>query len=280
MKKTKKKHKMYFNPEDPKKSFNVYYNKNPDDTIPIKFATLYDVKNTIIKLERLYKQKKYQHDRIFKVAMIMQVRLRVIYNRFKKGFDRYRLATRYLNFLNKRTTLTTENRFTLSFKFYIKKSKDKSKDKRKILLEKCGIPDTKETSHCFNDTTHHTCCHLGKDAREYAGKSGNPIGKVSERMFKIKNKRPPNPNEKTPWCTCFGSSVCGYYADRFDDGTKIKFINNPRKNQVAINIPNKNCEKYTRNFMSVSTHGTPGVVSKNGGECHEKDQIKFVDIHY
>ena len=28
---------------------------------------------------------------------------------------------------------------------------------RKQLLEECGLPDTAETSHCFSDSTHHTC---------------------------------------------------------------------------------------------------------------------------
>ena len=32
-------------------------------------------------------------------------------------------------------------------------------DKRQCLLNKCGLPDIPETSHCFNDATHHTCCY-------------------------------------------------------------------------------------------------------------------------
>ena len=39
-----------FNPDNPKKSFDVYIDKNPKDTIPIKYKTLDDVKNTIKKL--------------------------------------------------------------------------------------------------------------------------------------------------------------------------------------------------------------------------------------
>ena len=38
----------------PDKSFDVYIDKNPKDTIPIKYATLEDVKRTIDKLETLY----------------------------------------------------------------------------------------------------------------------------------------------------------------------------------------------------------------------------------
>ena len=44
--KTKKKQFLY-NPDDPKKSFDVYIDKNPDDTIPIKYTTVSDVKKTI-----------------------------------------------------------------------------------------------------------------------------------------------------------------------------------------------------------------------------------------
>ena len=46
-----------FNPENPDKSFDVYIDKNPKDTIPIKYTTISDVKNTIRKLEHLYKKK-------------------------------------------------------------------------------------------------------------------------------------------------------------------------------------------------------------------------------
>jgi hypothetical protein len=44
-----------YNPNNPKKSFDVYIDKNPKDTIHIKYTTLEDVKNTINKLEKLYK---------------------------------------------------------------------------------------------------------------------------------------------------------------------------------------------------------------------------------
>ena len=47
----------------------------------------------------------------------------------------------------------------------------------------CGLPKSSNTSHCFADSTHRTCCLLGKDARKYANESGNPIGKASEEAF-------------------------------------------------------------------------------------------------
>ena len=67
-----------FNPQNPKKSFDVYIDKNEKDTIPIKYSNLKDVKDTIKKLEKLYKNDKYPHKRISQVAMILMIRTRVI----------------------------------------------------------------------------------------------------------------------------------------------------------------------------------------------------------
>jgi hypothetical protein len=94
-----------YNPDDPKKSFDVYIDKNPKDTIPIRFKRVKDVKQTIQKLERLYKQGKYSHKRIWQVGMIMYVRLKVLQ---KKKRQQYNLAKRYFEFLGKRTDIKTE----------------------------------------------------------------------------------------------------------------------------------------------------------------------------
>ena len=119
--KTKKKQFLY-NPDDPKKSFDVYIDKNPNDTIPIKYTTVKDVKDTIIKLERLYKTKKYPHKRIWQVGMIMKVRLEAMKKHNKKLYPnaknvtkRFNLANRYFNFLGKRTKTQKNKRKTLTF---------------------------------------------------------------------------------------------------------------------------------------------------------------------
>jgi hypothetical protein len=97
---TNKKTKSYkFNPNSKKKSFDVYIDKNPKDTIPIKYKTVKDVKATIRKLERLFKSGKYTHKRIWQVGMIMYVRLRAMKGKTKQKA----LAKRYFNFLRKRT---------------------------------------------------------------------------------------------------------------------------------------------------------------------------------
>jgi phosphatidylethanolamine-binding protein (PEBP) family uncharacterized protein len=110
--KNKTKKTFLFNPENPKKSFDVYIDKNPSDTINIKYTTLEDVKNTIDKLEKLYKNKKYSHKRIWQVGMIMYVRLKVLRNKKAK---QYALANKYFNFLGKRTKLEEKERYKLSF---------------------------------------------------------------------------------------------------------------------------------------------------------------------
>lgn len=105
-----------YNPNDPKRSFDVYIDKDPSDTISIQYKTIEDVKNTIKKLERLYKSGKYSHKRIWQVAMILKVRLeamkknRKTYKKAKHIVSRFRLANRYYRFLRKRTTLSTNTK--------------------------------------------------------------------------------------------------------------------------------------------------------------------------
>ena len=110
--KTKK--QFLYNPNNPKKSFDVYIDKNPKDTIHIKYTTLEDVKNTIHKLEKLYKNKKYTHKRIWQVGMIMKVRLKVLQT--KKPLQ-YALANKYFKFLGNRTKMDNKNRYTSKFKY-------------------------------------------------------------------------------------------------------------------------------------------------------------------
>ena len=112
--KNKTRKQFLFNPKNPKKSFNVYIDKNPKDTIHIKYTTLDDVKNTIDKLEKLYKSKKYTHKRIWQVGMIMKVRLKVLQS---KKHRQYSLANKYFKFLGKRTKLNEKDRYNISFKY-------------------------------------------------------------------------------------------------------------------------------------------------------------------
>jgi hypothetical protein len=110
--KTKKTFLYY--PNDPKKSFDVYINKNPKDTIHIKYTTIEDVKNTIDKLENLYKRKKYTHKRIWQVGMIMKVRLEVL--KIKKP-EQYKISKKYFEFLGNRTKLNEKDRYNFVFTY-------------------------------------------------------------------------------------------------------------------------------------------------------------------
>ena len=60
--KTKKKENLYF------KNYDLYSDANPKDTIRIKYKTLQDVKDTINKLEKLYKSNKYKHNKRYKLS--------------------------------------------------------------------------------------------------------------------------------------------------------------------------------------------------------------------
>jgi hypothetical protein len=118
---TRKKQFLY-NPNDPKKSFDVYIDKDPSDTIPIKYTTVQDVKNTIKKLEKLYKTGKYSHKRIWQVGMIMKVRLDAMLKHKKTRYpnakhikERYLLANKYFLFLRTRTKKGDKERTRMVF---------------------------------------------------------------------------------------------------------------------------------------------------------------------
>jgi hypothetical protein len=111
---SKTKKRFLYNPNNPKKSFDVYIDKNPKDTIHIKYTTVEDVKNTIDKLEKLYKAKKYTHKRIWQVGMIMKVRLEVLKS---KKSEQYNISKKYFDFLGKRTKLDNKARYNIIFKY-------------------------------------------------------------------------------------------------------------------------------------------------------------------
>ena len=78
------------------------------------YKTIEELKNTIKKLEKLFKRKKYNHKRIFQVGWIIKVRLEIIYKyrktRYKKAkniTERFKLSKKYYNFLKKRSKLKT-----------------------------------------------------------------------------------------------------------------------------------------------------------------------------
>ena len=147
----------------------------------------------------------------------------------------------------------------------------------KSLKTLCHLPKSTSTSHCFSDSTHQTCCMLGNKAREYSNKSGNPIGKIAEKMFYKYYNKYPTKNDLTPWCTCIGSNVCSYYADKFKDDTHIKFINNPNNKVIAYDFKN-NCEEKIKNKFNYQSHLTPGVkkFNKTTNELCKYKKYKYI----
>lgn len=173
--------------------------------------------------------------------------------------------------------------------FFKKQFHENFQNSNKIskLREQCGLPQNyRETGHCFADGTHQTCCMLGPEAREYADNSGNPIGAASIRAFEAKNGRAPNADELTPWCTCFGSKVCSAYAKKFpNDGTHIKFVNNPNSETDIRKNVHPDCEGHFRSKFSIRTHGTPGISESNsysnsslGETCENESHSTLVKL--
>ena len=147
-------------------------------------------------------------------------------------------------------------------------------EKRQKLMNICGLPmDYTPTSHCFSDGTHQTCCMLGPEARKYADESGNPIGSAAKKAFKEYMGRDPNDDELTPWCTCFGSEVCSFYSNKFNDGTHLRFVNNPQSDTDVRSDVSPNCEGYFRKKFSIIGHRTPGINTENKKNEMNGDEI-------
>ena len=84
-------------------------------------------------------------------------------------------------------------------------------------------------------------------------------------MFERYFGRRPEQGDLTPWCTCIGSKVCSFYAEKFNDGTHIKFIN--KEGRIIKNLLNKSgCESkiVNENLNIFYNHATPGI------ECDKK----------
>jgi DNA-binding transcriptional MerR regulator len=89
----------------------LYTDEDPSSTVPIKFATVSDVRDTIKRIERLYKKGEITHKRATMVAMVLEQR-----SRFMKGKKKENeLAKKYTEFLKKRTKQAEKDRKKMSF---------------------------------------------------------------------------------------------------------------------------------------------------------------------
>tara|TARA_B100000575_G_scaffold180976_2_gene145318 strand:+ start:882 stop:1694 length:813 start_codon:yes stop_codon:yes gene_type:complete len=121
---SKQKVNFLYNHTKPNKDYDLFGNRNPKDTIHVKYKTIEDLKDSILNLEKLYKDKKYPHKRIVQVAMVMNKRLKHIYDNkdtlyvnAKKVKERYLLSDKYLKFLKGRTKKNENKRRKLIFEF-------------------------------------------------------------------------------------------------------------------------------------------------------------------
>ena len=106
--KTKPKGTTYF------EKYDLYSDANPKDTIRIKYTTEKDVKDTIKKLEKIYKSGEKPHNRISQITNVLKQRLRVI----NPNDKRLVIATKYFDFLKERTKQKNDKlRKKMSFKY-------------------------------------------------------------------------------------------------------------------------------------------------------------------
>ena len=104
----KKKKDIFF-----KSGYDLFSDKNPKESIRIQYSDMNKIKDTIKKLESLYKKDKYSHTRIVQVANVMNQRVKVQYG---ENTNKYKLTNKYFNFLKSRTKLKKESeRKKLSF---------------------------------------------------------------------------------------------------------------------------------------------------------------------
>ena len=82
----------------------LYTDEDASDTIPVRFASVKDVKDTIKKLEKLYKSGKRPHLRISQVANLLEQRTRFAEGKKKQN----ELAKKYTSFLKERTKKKSE----------------------------------------------------------------------------------------------------------------------------------------------------------------------------
>ena len=95
-------------------SRRLYTDEQPNDTVSIKFSTVQEVKNTINKLEKLYKSGTRPHIRISQIAQVLEQRSRFMAGKKKENA----LAKKYTSFLKERTKIKNEkDRKKMVFKF-------------------------------------------------------------------------------------------------------------------------------------------------------------------
>ena len=61
--------------------------------------------------------------------------------------------------------------------------------------------------------------------------------------------------------------------EKFNDGTRIKFINNPNNDTEIVSNVSPNCEGYYRDKFNIQQHDTPGI-HQNKDNCDQYGTIE------
>jgi hypothetical protein len=149
-----------------------------------------------------------------------------------------------------------------------------------------------EIGHCFlPHDTHNTCCMMDDDTRRENDKAGNPIGEASVTAWEKTNGRSMTDDERattlTGWCTCFGSTVCGYYAK--NSNSRIKFVNDcgcSGEDRYGEGFcfssidpsASMDCECFARETFNVPKHETPGVDTTCSATCDALQDVAEQDV--
>ena len=60
---------------------------------------------------------------------------------------------------------------------------------------------------------------------------------------------------------------------KFNDGTHIKFVNNPKNKTKIRSKVHPDCEGYFRDKFSIRKHGTPGINNNFSGSNSHKGKV-------
>ena len=253
-----------YNPNNPKTSFDVYINKNPKDTIPIKYTTIKDVKDTIRKLERLYKAKKYPHTRIWKVGMILKVRLEAMVKHTGKKKTHFKHSKNYFHFLGQRTTKKEPERRKMVFKF--------NKTYRKVNKVKRRRKFGSNSSEKFDNNKKELEKKI--NTRGDGNKENCKINENSVKYFCRHQKYYKNYKIRAEKILEYNFEKCKYTGDNFEDW--FEEFKNDINDRLSTKIEMKNeYEKYKLDSEDVLE---PDANLQVNQMAVQDDKTKFKDL--
>lgn len=246
---TKKKKKTYF------KQYDLYSDANPKDTVRIRYKSKADVRDTISRLNKLYKRNKITHARNVQITNVMTQRLRVIKKKNPKlDNGRYEISKRYFEKLKKRTKNSKKRKKTYKMNIYDKP------------LEPCGDASMGQGSWDKNykcsekgGGVHQICINkIGKNTSKFSKTTGQDDWSTKRgdnnhcvclgawSLYNAKNKRN---NKKILKCESIPKyALSKKYVSKFGEGWN-KWNGLELDNQIVNGVESmvKQCSKTTVN---------------------------------